>query len=70
MLPLRALYQAYCDGDCLLQEEVLAGEKHYRELSALLYASGPAFSIPAKEANRVYLGLRGHREARGLQEPL
>jgi len=68
MLDLRNLYQAYCEGECFINEEILLGEKHFKEMSNMLYASGLAFAIPAKEANRVYLGFRECREARGLEE--
>jgi hypothetical protein len=65
----RELYDAYCDGDNLQDADVIEGEKHFRRLSALLFESGPAFVIMAKESYRVYLGYRGFREARKLPEP-
>ena len=65
---MKDIYEKYTDGDSLTDEEVLAGEKHFKQLSDLLYRSGMAFEITAKEANRAYLGLKGYRESRGLEE--
>ena len=63
---MNKLYEKYCNGDSLTDEEVTEGEIFFRELAGMLYDAGLAFYITAKEANRVYLGLRGYREARKL----
>jgi hypothetical protein len=63
------IYEKYCNGDSLTDEEVIAGEKHFLQLASLLYYSGTAFVIAAKEVNRTYIGLKDFREARGLKEP-
>lgn len=67
MTRLNDIYEKYCDGDSLTDEEVLAGEKHFLELASMLYCSGTAFVIAAKEANRVCMALKGFREARELK---
>ena len=66
---IRDIYEKYVNGDSLTDDEVLEGEKHFKILSDLLYQSGEAFAITAKEANRTYLGLQGYRVSRGLKAP-
>jgi hypothetical protein len=61
------IYKKFTNGDTLSDDEVLAGEKHFKELTNLLYRSGVAFEITAKEANRVHMGLQEYRTSRGLK---
>ena len=68
MLDPSNLYQAYCQGESFTNEEILLGEKHFKEMSDMLYVSGPAFLITAKEANRIHRGFCEFRKARGLEE--
>lgn len=63
---MKNIYERYCNGDPLSDKEVLEGELFYRKLSEDLYDAGIAFHITAKEANRIYLGLRDYRISRGL----
>jgi len=66
---IHTIYEKYVNGDPMTDEEVLAGEKHFKLLSDLLYRSGEAFVITAKEANRTHMGLQGYRTSCGLKEP-
>ncbi len=62
------IYKKFCSGESLSDAEVIIGEKHFQTLADLLYRSGMAFEITAKESNRVYLGLRSYREHRNLEQ--
>lgn len=65
---LGRIYDKVQFGDRLTDHEVVAGEKLYKGLTDRLYAAGPSFIIVAKETNRMYLGLKSAREARGLEQ--
>ncbi len=65
---LHLIYEKYTSGAELSDAEILTGEKHFEQLADLLYRSGSAFVISAKEANRVYIGLKSYRMARDLKK--
>lgn len=65
---MKTIYERYCNGDVLTDDEVKTGEKFFRKLAEDLYDAGIAFHITAKEANRIYLGLRDYRISRGLKK--
>lgn len=62
----RNIYTKWCNGDTLSNKEVLHGSQHFRQMADMLYQSGPAFVIAAKEANRVAIALNDVATARKL----
>lgn len=63
----RSLYDKFCEGDSLTDEEVLSGLFYFRKLSEDLVCLGPTFRLVANEAFRVWNRLFDMATARKLE---
>lgn len=62
----KKLYDKYVDGDNFTNAEVLEGITTFKKAADALSGLGSAFSIPRKEADRVYWAFRGFGLSRGI----
>lgn len=62
-LPAR-IYDKYRNGDPLSDTELDVGIEHFRKMSQLLAATGPAFLLATGECYRVLNTLEGYKLAR------
>lgn len=58
------IYEKFCNGDRLSDDDLNVGYIHFLSLETLLRRSGPAFSLAAKEAGRVASALNEFKESR------
>lgn len=58
------IYDKFCNGDHLADDEVIDGMNHFKALADLLNKSGSAFKLASNEANRTYMQLRSINNAR------
>lgn len=58
------IYEKFCNGDPLTDEELNIGYSHFRRAADLLIPLGPKFALAANEVIRVADGLDGYRTAR------
>lgn len=60
----RKVYEKFLNGDPIDDGELKESVTFFKDLSDNLSLLGPVFRLSAIEANRVYLGLDGFRQAR------
>lgn len=61
---MRTIYEKYCNGDSLTDDEVNVGEQHFQKLADQMRALGPPFLLATRELQRVATGLESYRTAR------
>jgi hypothetical protein len=60
----KIVYEKFCNGDSLSDEEVNEGVIFYDYLSAKLFQCGPVFALAAREALRVRNTLHSYQQSR------
>ena len=61
---IEGIYNKFCNGDSLSDDELTIGINHFRPLGDMLFRSGPVFRLAAQEANRVASRFEDYKESR------
>lgn len=61
---IETVYNKFCTGDSLTDDDLDVGINHFRPLSDMLFRSGPVFRLAAQEAGRVASRLEDYKQSR------